>query len=147
MNLIRSTNGLAMTEGIIVIPFFIIIWAGLSGIHQGYSAQMKAQSLASSSTLINAGNGNCGNGKISPDAIHGETDIPDISSPEKRLLNKIGGSNPLVPVRAQESADVDSLIFNKTITQKGKRIMTCNTKPINNLMELIVQNIKELTGL
>jgi hypothetical protein len=56
---IKNERGIAMTEGVITIPFFIIVWMALIYLHHVYTARLEAQVEAHHVALKGAMKGKC----------------------------------------------------------------------------------------
>ncbi len=63
--LLRDEKGIAMTEGVIVIPFFLVIWMGLIFLDHTYNARLEAQVEAHNAAFQGALVGRCGGSKDS----------------------------------------------------------------------------------
>ena len=136
-----------MAEGVIVIPVFIIIWIGMYGVHSMYKARLTAQSKSSSLTLVSAQNGECKDQSVDLYATSQGSNAEKVTGNAQSFMQKMGSSNPLILTHAHDSASEEYKMFNKTKTIKGSRILACNTKPIDNLMDFIGDQIKSLLGL
>ena len=134
--------GIAMTEGIIVVPFFIVAWMGLFGMYNMYQAKLRAQTLASAAALNSAAVGNCSDIKIEHSDMEGTEQIDEVSKEQTSVLSRIGGVNPLAIAHSSARATEKAKLFDKEVEMKGERMMACNSRPADSLMELIVDNVK-----
>ncbi len=90
--LIRDERGLAMTEGVIVVPFFIIVWAGLLALFHLYDARLTAQVSAGAVAMDMAASGECGEVDMGIDDVDelGGFDT-GMGGEESNMIAKIAG--------------------------------------------------------
>ncbi|MBN2801492.1 MAG: pilus assembly protein [Deltaproteobacteria bacterium] len=147
MNILKNTKGIAMVEGVIVIPVFIIIWMGMYGLHSVYSAKISAQNMASATVMRSAQNGNCSDKVVEVEGADGNIPLEKLDEDNESFLDKIGQTSPLVLVHTSAEGKSESKMFNEKSTQKGSRIMACNSKPADNLLDMVADRIKGILRL
>ncbi|MDD5306916.1 MAG: hypothetical protein PHU25_06295 [Deltaproteobacteria bacterium] len=151
--LLADTHGIAMTEGVIVIPFFILIWMGLVALHHMYEARLEAQVAAGAMAMDMASSGECGEA----DRDLGDTPETagidaDLGGEAGDMLNGIGGCQPFSWSHARVTAEVDATGIPRPLggpvrTLRGKRTLMCNMKPVDGLIDLVAKMVKQALGL
>ncbi|MBN2527236.1 MAG: pilus assembly protein [Deltaproteobacteria bacterium] len=173
MNIYSDTRGVAMTEGVIVIPFFIIVWLGIFSVYAYYVARLEAQANAASGAYSQAIGGNCDDVTYYSGPVDSDDD-KNSESQEKREplesgisrvesdaafkeLRKVEGSgiwdnakdiNPLAHQFVESKADVVHEIYGRrTERAHGERYMLCNSKPVNGILDFIGESLKSMVGI
>jgi hypothetical protein len=147
---LKCKKGVAMAQGVIVIPFFILIWMGMLMLYRIYDTRLEAQSVASLTALKMASAGNCNDAVLNAEDFPGGSGY-SIDKTEKgsSFYEEIAGMSPLAidhtKVKINSKVKKVPKGFGKEgISVSGNRIMTCNTKPANGLMDKVAQMVKKL---
>jgi hypothetical protein len=159
-SLIRDERGISMTEGVIVIPFFIIIWMGLIFLHRVYVGRLEAQVEAHNVAFSGAMKGNC-RGKKDPNTNSNTKDIKaemaqkttndqqiDIShEAEQSTQGEEGGSSlfdwsHFITTTSVVVYNIPNPFGGPERTVEGKAKVMCNMKPRNGLSDTIYDMLK-----
>jgi len=146
MKWIQNCDGVAMTEGIIVVPFLLLVWSGLSALAAIYLHRLDIEAWAAAQVMDMASAGNCSD--VSEESVPGAEPLADR---EAGLLSRLGGTNPLVMAHSratvsQQVSDLPSALNGGTVRLSTGRIMMCNTRPVDGLMDLIVADVRAMLG-
>lgn len=136
-----------MTEGVIIIPFFILIWMGLNLLHITYVERLRAQGEAKNAVLEMASAGNCGQADMSLDQMSQTSGMePGMNSQAQDMITSITGYAPFA--WSHSSTSITQTIQTKeSFTVTGNSILMCNTKPVDGLMDLVSSLVKEILGI
>lgn len=153
----REERGIAMTESVIVIPFFLIVWMGLIFLHNAYIGRLEAQVEAHNQAYQGAMVGNCSGNK--EQSVHNDE--------LEEVVNGAEGENGTVSLNAMDLAAKgggDSL-FDWSNYQlgvevevggipepmggpkkklKGEARMMCNMEPTEGLADAIFKFLEDL---
>ncbi|MCP4601999.1 MAG: hypothetical protein GY847_16030 [Proteobacteria bacterium] len=160
-SLLRDDRGIAMTEAVIVIPFFIIIWMGLIFLHGIYLGRLQAQVEAHNVAYQGAMIGDCkgikdnrGNDenidKAMDDANESDAQVNEnVDVNAMDLVAEGGGSSMFDWSHHIVSAEVTVSGLPKpfggpTKKLKGKAKLLCNTEPRNGLKDALYEFLKDL---
>ncbi len=153
-DLIRNDRGIAMTEAVIVIPFFILIWMGLNALHHLYAAKLEAQTISHGLAMSMAVAGECGTGETTIEDVDDEADVnTDLGDAEtEKMLNTVAGGQPLAWSHAEASAEVTAehvpeIFGGPTAKVQGRSKMMCNMKPRDGLVDMVVDMVMGWLGL
>lgn len=146
-------SGVAMTEAIIAIPFFLIVWIGLIALHQLYSAKLEAQARAGAVAMEMAVSGECGKADLDLDdmdqtsGLDGEIDVETSG-----MLERIASTQPFAWAHAKVTArstatSIPRQFGGPEVEMKAKAIMMCNMKPADGLMDLVAREVRSALGL
>jgi hypothetical protein len=158
--LIRDERGVSMTEGVIVIPFFIIIWMGLILFHRVYIGRLEAQVEAHNVAFSGAMEGTC-NGKKESNDNANTNDLKDemsqktandqqidISHQAEQSTHGDDGGNSLfdwshfVTTTSIVVGNIPKPFGGPERTVEGKAKVMCNMKPQNGLSDAIYDMLK-----
>jgi hypothetical protein len=158
--LARDERGLSMTEGVIVIPFFILIWMALILFHRVYTGRLEAQVEAHNVAFSGAMKGKCEGKKVSNDNSN-TNDIKeemsqktannqqiDISHQAEQSTHSDDGGNSLfdwshfVTTTSIVVDDVPKPFGGPQRIVKGKAKVMCNMKPRSGLSDTIYDMLK-----
>ncbi|MCP4677201.1 MAG: hypothetical protein GY854_17135 [Deltaproteobacteria bacterium] len=159
-SILRDDRGIAMTEGVIVIPFFIIIWMGLIFLHGTYIARLEAQVEAHNVAYQGAMIGQCKGAKdgkgndekmdtILSDANAGVPEDSDVDLDVIDLAKKGGGdsmfdwSHHIVGATVTASG-LPKPLGGPTKKMKGKARLMCNMEPRDGLSDALYNFLKDL---
>ena len=151
--LVRDERGTAMTQGVIVIPFFIIIWMGLMALFQLYGARLEAQVAAGAAAMAMADGGDCGDADLSIDSISQTSGMDTgLEQEEADRLESIAGCQPFAWSHAEatvssEVEDLPEAMGGPSQEVSGSRVLMCNMKPVDGLMDLVAQVVMEALGI
>lgn len=146
VRLFHNIDGIAMAETIIVLPFFIIVWLGMCALSNFYEARLAAQNMASLGALASASAGNCNDVSLSIEDL-GVDAGEEMSGTESDVLSELAGIHPLAVVHVHSSASAEASYFGERREASGERLLLCNTKPVDGLMDLIVSSVKIMLGI
>lgn len=156
-HLARDERGIAMTEAVIVIPFFLIVWMGLIFLHNAYLGRLEAEVEAHNQAYQGAMVGSCGGKKEESahndemdDAVNGAEDGNDaVSLNAMDLAAKGGGdslfdwSNYLLEVEV-EVGGIPEPMGGPKKKLKGEARMMCNMEPRDGLADALFEFLKDL---
>jgi hypothetical protein len=152
-SLVRDDAGIALAEGVIVVPFFVLIWMGLVALHLLHGARLAVQVEAGSRVLEMATGGDCGDADMTLDDMPQTAGIDTgLETEQSDLLAEIAGTQPLAwahaTVTASQTVDGIALPFGgPTREVRGTRVLMCNMKPVDGLMELVAGVVQEALGI
>lgn len=136
MNILHNDDGLAMTEGVIVIPFFIAVWLGVFSLYCYYTARLDAQSDATGTAYAGAMGGDCNDQSLNN--VEGAPVVDDATiSMDGGKWEQLGEHIPLVPSRVAPKVKVSHEVYGREREAEGSRLMQCNSKPIDGFFEMI----------
>jgi Flp pilus assembly protein TadG len=150
---IGDDRGTAMTEGVIVVPFFIIVWMGLSALHHLQGGRLEAQLAAGAAALAAAGSGECDGATTSLADFPQTAGVTvDLGEEEESMLEAIAGCQPLSWNHAQAAAEVTVHhvpvpLGGPERTVSGRRVLMCNMKPVDGLLELVADVVTTALGI
>ena len=161
MSLFKNEQGIAMTEGVIVIPFFLVIWFGIFAVYCAYTARLDARGEATRGAYAQAMSGECDNFSFNDDndapetgfSQHDDDKKSEFSIGEDRvsdnsgILNAAKDMNPLIFQHVNASARVTHEIYGRKKDAIASRLMLCNSKPTGGILDLIKDSLKGLIGL
>ena len=159
-SLMRNERGISMTEAVIVIPFFILVWMGLIFLHRTYIGRLEAQVEAHNVAFSGAMKGHCKGKKLPND----NSNTPGI---QEEMTQKTENNQQIdISHEAEQSTKGDdggSSLFDwshfVTTTSvvvhnipkpfggpvriaEGKAKVMCNMKPRNGLSDTIYDMLK-----
>jgi len=146
-------RGTAMTEGVIVVPFFIVVWMGLLALHLLFTGRLEAQLSAGVAALVAAGSGECDGAEKSLEDFPQTADVEvDLGQEEESMLEAIAGCQPLSWNHAEAAADVTvhgipGPLGGPERTMTGRRVLMCNMKPVDGLLELVADVVTTALGI
>lgn len=149
----RDERGTAMTEGVIVVPFFIVVWMGLLALHHLLAGRLEAQLAAGSAALAAAGSGECDGATTSLEDFPQTADVEvDLGGEEESMLEAIAGCQPLSwnhaePVAAVTVHGIPVPLGGPDRTVTGRRVLMCNMKPVDGLLELVADVVTTALGI
>ena len=153
MKLVFDDRGIAMTEGVIVIPFFIVIWVGLVALFHLFSGRLEAQVDAGAVAMKMAASGDCGDADLSMSDME-ETSAIDtgMESSESSMIESVAGCQPFAWSHAKVTVDrevsgIPAAAGGPTSTVSAKRSLMCNMKPVDGLLDMVAQVVSEALGL
>jgi len=152
-SLLSDDRGVAMVEGVIVVPFFLIIWMGLIALFSLFDARLEAQLAAGDAAMQMASGGMCKEADMSLDDMDQTSEMDTgMDSEESDMISNISGSQPFAwsHARTTVSRDAENIpesFGGPTITVKGKRTLMCNMKPVDGLMDMVAGLVSDLLGL
>ncbi len=158
-SVLSDDTGISMTEGVIVIPFFIIVWMGLIFLHLIYIHRLEAQVEAHNIAYQGAMVGNCdGRGaskddKGSDESVDnsingantqgGELDATDLTTKATEGGDSMFDWSHHI-ISAKVSVDgLPELLGGPTKDVKGRSRLLCNMKPRSGLADAIYGFIKD----
>jgi len=133
-------QGIAMTEGVIVIPIFIIIWLGLLVFHGLYKSRLEVQVTSAANALSTSYSG-CSNDDTSN---HYENSNKAQNNPDDdNWLTKLAGNQPFGFSHISGKSEIVVEKIPKTLgglnfTLKAKQKYICNMKPKKGLLDMII---------
>ncbi len=148
-DLYSDQSGLSMTEGIIVIPFFLIIWVGFIALHGIYMAAIETQVSAQNLALSGAAVGQCEGGSEG-DADNAEmdealenvdsADVGGASVSAGTLIEQSGGASLFDWSHHRVGASAEA----EGVTVDGSAILMCNAEPRDGLADMIYGFLEDL---
>ena len=160
MTFYKNDKGIAMTEGVIVIPFFLVVWFGIFSVYCAYTARLDARGEATRGAYKQSMSGECDNFSFNNDEGAPDTGFSrnsnersEFSIGEEKISNGSGiwnaakDMNPLIFQHVDASANVSHEIYGRTHNAVASRIMLCNSKPADGILQLISDSLKALIGL
>jgi Flp pilus assembly protein TadG len=153
MGIVRDENGTAMTEGAIVVPFFILIWMGLMALHHLFVGRMEAQVTAGAVAMQMADSGECGDADLSLDDISQISGMDTgLEEKEGEMIGSIAGCQPFAWSHAtatiQNSVEgVPVPMGGPTAKVEGTRTVMCNMEPVDGLMDLVTTVVSKALGM
>jgi len=153
MDLFGDDSGIAMTEGVIVIPFFILIWIGLIALHGLFAGRLLVQVEAGAIAMAMAESGDCGDADLSVDDMDQTSSLETgLGSSESSMIEDVAGIQPFAWAHADVAMDreVDGIpeaVGGPTATVSAHRTLMCNMKPVDGLLDMVAQVVAEALGL
>ncbi len=153
-------RGISMTEAVITIPFFIIVWMGLIFLHRVYIGRLEAQVEAHNVAFSGAMKGICSGRKIASDnsSTHdiqkemsqktvNEQQIDISDQAEQSTQGEDGGSSlfdwsHFITTTSVVVHNIPKPFGGPEKTTKGKAKVMCNMKPRNGLSDSIYDMLK-----
>lgn len=145
-----NEQGLAMTEGVIVVAFFLLIWMGLIALHRMYDGRLSAQVESERLVLAKAAAG-CSGENVADLTAEAGVDA-ELSGDTGDWLAALGGDQPfawshaVVAVRLVVDG-IPERLGGPSRTVKGRQRMLCNMEPIDSLTDLIADLVSDALGL
>jgi Flp pilus assembly protein TadG len=148
--LFEDERGISMTEGVIVVPFFILIWTGLIAVHHLYSGRLEAQLESAANAMATASYG-CSEKNV-VDLTEAAGQNPEIADEADDWLSSLSGDSPFAWSHAVVTATVDVDHIPRTLggpvmQVSGRQRYLCNMEPVDSLTDLIVDLVNSLLGL
>jgi len=158
-SLFDDERGVSITEGVIVIPFFVLIWMGLIFLHNSYVGAVEAQVQAQNLAFQGAAAGNCtgstedeGANQDVDDALNGansESEVGGTTLNTDVLINECGGSSLLDWSHHRIGATVEvsgipTPFGGPSNTLKGSAKLMCNTEPRDGLGDMIYGFLQDI---
>ena len=146
MKLIRDERGIAVTEGVIVMPFFIIIFMALIALHHIYEGRLEAQVNAAAKAFLHAHLG-CAD---DPGAVQENTEYRDgLDDTGKEALDSAAGESPLQGAHTTGAEtvvvdDIPALFGGPTRQISASQRVLCNMEPKDSVFGAIVELIREV---
>lgn len=139
MSILTNEKGTAMTEAVIVIPFFIIVWMSFIALHHIYDGRLEAQVIALGTALATSYGGCDGNSAV------GVEEGVDVELPEKASswLSDLGVETPFGCPHTNgrvtlSVSGVPALYDGPEVDVKAKQRVACNMRPKDGLSELVL---------
>jgi len=142
-----------MTEGVIVIPFFIVIWAGLIALFHLFSGRLQAQVDAGAVAMAMAIAGDCGDADLSLDDMEQTSAIETgMEESQSSMIEEIAGCQPFAWSHAdvaleKEVEGIPTALGGPTSEVTARRKLMCNMKPVDGLIDLVAEFVATLLGL
>jgi hypothetical protein len=150
-------RGISMTESVIVIPFFLIVWMGLIFLHHTYLGRLEAQVEAHNKAFQGAMQGKCEGAKEGAvhddridDAINDKEAGDEAVSLNAMDLATAGGgdsmfdwSNYVVSAEV-EVKGLPKPLGGPTKKMKGEARLMCNMEPRDGLSDALFEFLKGL---
>ena len=142
-----------MTEGVVVVPFFILVWMGLVALHHLLDGRLEAQAAAGCAALAAAGSGECDGASTSLADFPQTADVQvSLGEEEESMLEAIAGCQPLSWNHAEPAAEVTvhripAPLGGPERTVTGRRVLMCNMKPVDGLLELVADVVTTALGI
>ena len=153
MGIVCDEAGTAMTEGAIVVPFFIVIWMGLIALHHLFIGRMEAQVTAGAVAMQMAESGNCGDADLSLDDISQISGMDTgLEEREGEMIGSIAGCQPFAWSHANAKVEnsvegVPVPMGGPTVKVGGTRTVMCNMEPVDGLMDLVTTVVSKALGM
>ena len=160
MNIFNNTEGIAMTEGVIVIPFFIAVWLGMFSLYGYYSAGLDARGKATEAALGQSISGQCDDVSFNADQDAAATGFgADAGGGDDHRFDghEVTGDsgvwdaakdiNPLIFQHVSASAEVTHEVYGRSRKADASRFMLCNSKPAEGILEMLIDSLKGALGL
>ncbi len=151
--LAKDEKGIAMSEGVIVVPFFLAIWIGLIGVHALLEGRLEARLEADSRALATASSGECGDSDMSLDEMEQTSGTETgMDTSIAGMLAEIAGCDPLswahAEVVAVEEVDgVPARLGGPTLEVAEGAVLMCTTEPVDGLLDLVADVVGDALGL
>jgi Flp pilus assembly protein TadG len=149
MTLIRDRRGVAMTEAVVVLPFFIIIWMSLVALHHVHQGRLEAQVGSMDAALSRSYRGCTGSDAQNLDSSGKSQAMPAQSAD---WLERISGEQPFGWSHthgkcAVEVDGVPALYGGPERTVRASQTLLCNMKPKDGLVEMVFDLVKTALGI
>ncbi len=149
----RDEKGIAMTEAVIVIPFFILIWMVLIYLHSICNARLEAQVKAHHTAFTQAMGGNCSGSfesdkadgdevRHTVDGVTSELSISESASPGGDAL--FDWSHHVIST-VVTADNLPNPIGGPTQDTRGKARVMCNSKPEDSLSAAFYASVNQLS--
>ncbi|MBN2714377.1 MAG: pilus assembly protein [Deltaproteobacteria bacterium] len=145
MKIMKEEQGIAMTEGVIVVPFFIAVWLGAFSLYGYFTARLVAQGKATDSAYTHTISGNCSDtsGNNDDDAVQLDSAALGI---DNKYWESVAEFCPLIPTNINASADVTHTVYGRAQSARGSRVMLCNNRPVDGVFEMLIETAKGWLG-
>ncbi|MDJ0763230.1 MAG: hypothetical protein QNJ97_09605 [Myxococcota bacterium] len=153
--LLKDQQGIAMTEAVVVLPVFIIIWMGLIFCHRTYIGQMEARTTVNMNAYQGAAIGTCDGatdeGTSSEDidqamddahATTSDNEVDGVTVDTTTLIEKAGGDslfdwrNTIIGSKTTVTG-IPKPIGGPSVEVKAKAKLMCNMKPQDGLASML----------
>lgn len=144
----RDERGIAMTEGVIVMPFFIIIMMSLIALHHLYEGRLEAQVSSAARAFQHAREGCEGtSGAVTDNSDYAE----DLTEDQRRILDSGAGENPVNGAHAHGEetvavGDVPALFGGPTVLVRGKQDVACTMPATDSVFEGIADEVRDMVN-
>lgn len=148
----RDECGIATTEAVIVIPFFLIVWMGLITVHHVYEKRLEVQVLSESRAISRAANGCKGDDQdVSPEAGAADDKMEAEHSDESGFLSSIAGDQPFAWTHTSGglsivASGIPELYGGPERRVKGSQKFMCNMEPKDGLWDMLVDMMRSALG-
>lgn len=148
--LLCCEKGIAMTEGVMVVPVFIVIWMGLITMHHLYAGRLEAQVNAGNLAMQMSRAGECQNNDVSSNEYPQTHDLNDnIGETESGWVSALTGGQPFAWSHAtvRTGVEVDGIpvpMGGPSREMYGKQTYMCNMKQVDGFWELVWKMAKEM---
>jgi hypothetical protein len=147
-NLMRNENGVAMTEAVIVIPFFLIIWMSIITLHHLYDGRLEAQTISLATALSRSFKGCTGD----PSPVTGAADASAEIAPEtSSWLSELAGEQPLGWTHTHGRctitvSGIPGLFGGPEKEVRAEQTVICNMRPKDGIIDLVYGMVKSMLG-
>ena len=151
-SLLRDRRGIATTEAVIVIPFFLIVWMGMVTVHHVYEKRLEVQ-VISEGRAMSASVAGC---KGSPDDVSDQANeandqLASEHGNEASFMERIGGDQPFAWTHTSggkrlTAADIPELFGGPERTVEASQKFMCNMEPKDGLWDMLCDMMKSALG-
>ncbi len=144
----RDERGIAMTEGVIVMPFFILIMMSLIALHHLYDGRLEAQVSSAARAFQYAREGCEGNmGTVTDNSDY----AADLTEDQRGILESGAGENPVNGAHADGEelvavGDVPALFGGPTVLVRGKQDVACTMPPTDSVFGGIADEVRDMVN-
>jgi hypothetical protein len=145
ITLVKNERGAAMTEAVVVIPFFLIIWMSLIFLHHMYKGRLEAQTVSMSAALKNS-YGGC-KGTLTSDESS-ERLSPEANGWVQRIANEQPLGWTLTHGTCTKTVSGIPALFHGPERQvRAKQHVMCNMRPKKGIIDLVFGMVKSVVGI
>jgi hypothetical protein len=150
-HLFADDRGIAITEAVIVIPFFLIVWMGLITMHNMYEKRLEAQVISESRALQISLQGCSGNGLKVNDPDGRVPNSLEIKGGDSSWFERMTGDQPFAWSHTSGqtvlvASGIPELFGGPTREVSGRQKMLCNMRPQKGLFKMLVNMINSAVG-
>ena len=144
-------RGIAMTEAVVVIPFFLIVWMGLITMHRMYEKRLEAQVMSESRAIQISLHGCAGSSEPVDDPSGSVPDELEIKGGSSSWFDRMTGDQPFAWSHTSGktvlvASGIPKLFGGPTRKVKGKQKMLCNMRPKDGLWDMLISMINSAVG-
>ena len=154
--LLRDKSGIAITEAVIVIPFFLIVWMGLITMHHMYEKRLEAQVISEGKAItvsIKGCKGDYDYGDDDSNAASNEANsqMESEHSDESGWLTSIAGEQPFAWKHTSGgkkliASGIPELFGGPDRAVRASQKFMCNMEPKDGLWDMLFDIMKGALG-
>lgn len=150
--LLDDKRGIAITEAVIVIPFFLIVWMAMITMHHMYEKRLEAQVISEGRAVSRAALGCKGDDTDVNEAASAADDkMAEEHTDESGFLSSIAGDQPFAwthtsGAKSLVATGIPKLFGGPERRVKASQKFMCNMEPKDGLWNMLVDIMRSALG-